>query len=187
MTNAKNRTQREGPTTMQNIEQTIETVGELFETVTGRRFDDTDTGKPIPAERDPEQYIQEQLDRLSAMLGESAQPLPATPAVTAPIAIWESDHELIARVDLPGVSRDKLHVHVERGLLHVAGHRTLPVTKGARLIAQEQSFGPYQRVIALPPGTSSADVSAKIADGVLEVRLQRAESRVTGPTEVLVK
>jgi HSP20 family protein len=66
----------------------------------------------------------------------------------------------VVRADLPGIDLDKdIEVTVEGGLLRLRG---------------KTRYGTFERVLALPSGTTAGDVSARYEDGVLVVAFPMA-------------
>jgi HSP20 family protein len=76
----------------------------------------------------------------------------------------------------PGVEPSTLEVHLERGVLTIAGERKSPLpppdTKAAVHI-NERFAGRFRRVITLPDDADPEGVDAKLRDGVLHVKVQR--------------
>ena len=79
----------------------------------------------------------------------------------------------------PGVDPATLEVHLERGLLTLAGERKSPLpesdTKSAVHI-NERFEGRFRRVLTLPDDADPDQVDAKLRDGVLHITIQRRAS-----------
>jgi HSP20 family protein len=83
----------------------------------------------------------------------------------------EGDRHVV-RADLPGIDVDKdLDVTVEGGLLRLRGQRREDEQEKTRT---EICYGTFERVLALPSGTTAGDVSATYEDGVLTVTFPMA-------------
>ena len=165
-------------TPIDQVDATIESLEQLYKSVTGREAPPVGENAyaPIPPEKDPEQHVQEQLDRLLETL--SGGRGKAERRTWAPcVSIWETSQEIFCCVDLPGVNRDSMRVELRHGWLEVAGERQLPppaTTNGARPRWVETPTGPFQRLIPLPLGAVSESLEAKLHDGVLEIRIPRS-------------
>lgn len=173
---------------MSEIEESIDRVEKLYRTVTGKETPAVaeQPYAPIPAERDPVQHVQEQMDRLFQMLGATPQSAPA-PEFAPQIAVWESEKEVIAFVDVPGTSRDRIELGVQANVLTVSGSRPAPIGNGHRLRFGERPIGAFRRVIPLPLGLKVGELSARLRDGVLEVVIPRDPSvGVTNPRPVTI-
>jgi HSP20 family protein len=87
---------------------------------------------------------------------------------------WIDGDKRIIRADIPGVDPQKdIDLTVEGGLLKLGGQRREEEHDEYRT---EIRYGRFERVIALPPGTTADDVSAHYENGVLTVTMpaQRA-------------
>ena len=90
--------------------------------------------------------------------------------------VWETDDELVYEFDLPGIARDKIAVEVEDGALTVSATRERSTKVDASRFARfERRYGSFARTVGLPQGTTDADVRAAYADGVLEIRVKKAQ------------
>jgi HSP20 family protein len=90
--------------------------------------------------------------------------------------VWEKDSELVYAFDLPGLEQDKIEVEVEDGALTVSAERerTEEVSED-RFHRFERRFGSFSRTVGLPQGVSEDDITAKCADGVLEIHVPKPE------------
>jgi HSP20 family protein len=158
---------------MLGIDETIGEVERLYRTVTGQDVPGANGPyAPIPAEKDPSKYVMEQVERLTRMLGESELAHSEPPPSTPPLSVWETRDEVIVAVQMPGVTKEGLHVESRGRVVFVTGQRR-PVSDSGRILVSEHPLGPYQRIIPLPEGTTAADLSAQINDGVLELRIRK--------------
>jgi HSP20 family protein len=161
---------------MIEIDDAIRQVEMLYRTVTGREVPQSETPyAPIPAENDPQRHVEMQIERLIA-----AMPLPPVPARTwtPAIEVWESQAEIVVRVELAGVPREAIDIAVAQNLLSVSGRRSvLPTENGElRLRGSERPHGMFRRLIALPMGLDPAQMNAQMKDGVLEIRIPRSSA-----------
>lgn len=161
----------------EEIDSTIQSVERLHRAVSGRDSGGAE-GAPIPPERDAAKHVDEQLDKLLAML----TLLPGAGAATAraeaqgwapPVSTFAGRSELLVWVDLPGVSRDCVNVTARPGSVVVTGLRAPPPGE-LRIARAEAALGSFRREIALPLDAALPDISASLKDGVLELRVPRA-------------
>ncbi len=93
---------------------------------------------------------------------------------TPPLSLFESSADVLVCADLPGVTRDRIKVTVDQGVLVIDGERTIPPAGDYRPRAvAEQPFGPFHRAILLPGGLKTSEMNAQLKDGVLEIRIPR--------------
>jgi HSP20 family protein len=155
-----------------DLDHVIGQVSQLYRSLTGREIPSSETPyAPIPAEKDPAQHVQEQVDRLLGSLNGGKTGPDA--AWAPPITIYESNTEVVVALDTPGTTRDRIDVHLEGGMLVVAGQRTPTPADGQTLRHTEARFGTFRRVVPLAPGLRTMAMVARLEGGVLEVRIPR--------------
>jgi HSP20 family protein len=107
------------------------------------------------------------------------------PAYLTPRAnISETADGYMLAAEMPGVSKDGLHVTVENGQLVIAGTRTPWKSEGTVLHRETRDFD-YRRVFELDPSIDATKISAKMEQGVLKLHLPKAES--VKPRKIAVK
>jgi HSP20 family molecular chaperone IbpA len=161
----------------EEVEPTIARVEQLYQTVTGKPVPaDDGVYAPIPPEKDPQKYIEQQLEKLMGALDQQrAQLSGLEPRWVPAVAIFErADHMLIC-VDLPGVKREQVQVELMAGMLAITGQRSAMEDEEGRTLEparHERPTGPFQRLIPCP-AAPGAQVSAQLSNGVLEIRVAR--------------
>ncbi|MEW5850035.1 MAG: Hsp20/alpha crystallin family protein [Myxococcota bacterium] len=161
---------------MTQLDETIAQVERLYRNVTGQDPPSAATPyAPIPPEKNPQQHVEEQMERLSALLGQPVGSSSATPTLTPPITVAESAQETLVCVDLPGVARDQVAVNVSQGMLLITAQRptAVPVGDNVQVRHSERPVGSFRRVVPLPPGTAAEQLSAELSDGVLVIHVPR--------------
>jgi HSP20 family protein len=161
---------------MNEIDETIAASERLHEAITGARPVASSPDAPyapIPPERDPVAHVEEQVERLLYALSGPVAP-PARPASSPPISILESASEYVVLVDVPGISRERLEVQAQGDLIVVGGRRPEPAGDGQRVRLAERPYGPFRRAIRLPTDARTAEMNARLKEGVLEVRIPRS-------------
>jgi HSP20 family protein len=161
---------------MNEIDLTIVANERLHEALTGARPPASNPEAPyapIPPERDPVAHVEEQIERLLEALARPAAPVRAT-AASPPICVYESNIEYVVLVDVPGVRRDRLDVQLRGGTLVIRGRRDNPMPQGYRGRVAEGAFGTFHRAVRMPPDARAAEMSARLDEGVLEIRIPRS-------------
>ena len=98
----------------------------------------------------------------------------------------ENAKEYIVRLEAPGMARDDFDVDVDGNLLTLSGKRELRhEEKTEEYLWQERQEGKFIRSIRLPTAVQAAKIEALYVDGVLTVRLPKAEP--TTKTKVAIK
>ena len=104
------------------------------------------------------------------------------------IDVFEKDHVLVTRIDLPGMAKDDVKVEVTDGYLTIAGERkSEKEEKKDNEYRSERAYGSFYRAVPLPDGARFEDVRATFADGVLEVIVPLPTKAETAPRRVEVK
>lgn len=93
--------------------------------------------------------------------------------VPPPVDIYETAEGLVVKADLPGVSKDKLNVHVENNLLTIRGEAT-HVAPGDS-IYREYGLVNFFRQFELNDRVDQSNISAEFNHGVLTLKLPKAE------------
>lgn len=108
--------------------------------------------------------------------GRGGRPVMPTSAGYPPLNVWEDGDSLYAEAELPGVKSEDLEITVLAGDLTIQGRRNTSAGEGVAFHRQERGTGQFNRVIRLPFEVASERVEASLRDGVLLVKLPRAES-----------
>ncbi|HBG15837.1 MAG TPA: hypothetical protein DDW93_03575 [Firmicutes bacterium] len=93
------------------------------------------------------------------------------------IDLQETDSEIVLQADLPGVSREDLDITVDENVVYLKGETKRDETreeKGYHLT--ERRYGSFQRTIPLPTEVKSEQATACYKNGVLELRIPKAET-----------
>ena len=92
---------------------------------------------------------------------------------TPPIDIYETDDGLVLYADLPGVSPETLELQVQDNKLTLLGRVVPPVPAEARILHREYEVGDFLRSFILSDEVNHEQITAKLANGVLEVFLPK--------------
>ncbi|MBX7165315.1 MAG: Hsp20/alpha crystallin family protein [Pirellulales bacterium] len=90
--------------------------------------------------------------------------------------LWETEHELRAEAELPGVEPGDLEVSVVGNELSLRGARTIREPEGSKVHRRERGAGTFSRVVRLPIDVDANRVEATLKDGVLSIVLPKAEA-----------
>jgi HSP20 family protein len=145
---------------------------------------------------DPFRELEDMSDRLNSMFGRSA--LTRSPgssnkdALTvfdwAPtVDIVETPEEFQIKAELPDVKKEDVKVSVDNGVIRIEGERKQDKEeKGKKYHRIERSYGSFLRTFTLPDNVDESKVQAEFKDGVLNVRLRKAEKAKPKAIEVKV-
>jgi len=95
------------------------------------------------------------------------------------VDIYETENELVLKVDLPGIDEKDLDVRVENNMLTIRGERKFEEkVKEDNYLRIERSYGSFSRSFSLPTTVNTEAINAQYTNGVLTVELaKRAESK----------
>ncbi|MFN7064567.1 MAG: Hsp20/alpha crystallin family protein [Aquificaceae bacterium] len=95
-----------------------------------------------------------------------------TPAVD----LYETDQELVVKVDLPGVKREDIEVSIRDNKLHIKGEKKEEKEEKTETCHRiERVYGKFERVLPLPTEVKIEKTKAEFKDGILEIRIPKAE------------
>lgn len=91
------------------------------------------------------------------------------------VDIHQDGEGYILEVEMPGVAKSGVEVTFEDGKLTLVGHPAQGEAPG-RPVYRERGLTGYRRVFDLDPSIDSEKITATIDQGLLKVRLQKAEA-----------
>lgn len=100
---------------------------------------------------------------------------PVETALTPPVDVIEDAAGITLYADLPGVPKEKLSLHVEADTLTIEGEVALPTPEGMEATHVEVTLPRYRRVFTLSKELDAGKVGAEFANGVLKLRIPKAE------------
>jgi len=100
-------------------------------------------------------------------------------AFVPPVDIYEDEHSIQLKLEVPGIEEKDLDVKVENNVLTVSGERKFEKEeKEENFRRVERRYGSFTRSFTLPNTVNPEDVSADYSNGVLKIKLgKRAEAK----------
>ncbi|RMF57924.1 MAG: Hsp20/alpha crystallin family protein [Calditrichaeota bacterium] len=91
------------------------------------------------------------------------------------VDIRESENELMFIMELPGVSKEDVHIYFEDGYLKVEGERKAEEqTNGVQYLRRERSYGKFARRFKINTRIDTDGIEARFDNGLLMIRLPKA-------------
>ena len=120
--------------------------------------------------------LQEQFNRLFGdVLGRTGEESNLTPWVPA-VDIYETEHELVLKADLPDVNPQDLDIHVENNILTVRGERKFEnQVNEENYLRLERAYGSFSRTFSLANSVKSEAIKADYQNGVLTLSIPKRE------------
>jgi HSP20 family protein len=91
------------------------------------------------------------------------------------VDIRETDAELIVYAAMPGLSKEDVNLEVKDNALVLSGRMKPLGSDEDSWVRRELPRGEFYRAFSLPSDVRAAKVSATMRDGVLEIRLPKAD------------
>ena len=101
-----------------------------------------------------------------------AQP---APALRPRVDVIEDDTGITILADLPGVPKDRLALRVEGETLQIEGDIASDTPEGMEAVYAEVQVPRYRRAFSLSRELDTAKIDAGLKDGVLTLRIPKAE------------
>jgi HSP20 family molecular chaperone IbpA len=98
--------------------------------------------------------------------------------------IYEVNEDIFVIVDLPGVDKDNLEISLEKNVLTINGYVSQEPPEGYALAYAEYEIGDYERSFRLSNMIDQDNIEATLSDGVLKLRLPKAETAKTRKIKV---
>lgn len=118
--------------------------------------------------------IQHRLERLSA---------PGPQGWAPAVDVCETADAFLITAELPGLTRDQIHIELHDGRLTLHGRRDARVAC-EQYHQVERGHGEFARSFTLPPTVDAGDVTADLRDGVLTITVRKGPD--AGPRRVVI-
>jgi HSP20 family protein len=92
-----------------------------------------------------------------------------------PVDIYETENELVLKVDLPALEEKDIDVRVENNMLTIRGERKFDVVNEDNYLRVERAYGSFMRSFTLPNTVSSDNIRAEYHNGVLSLHMAKLE------------
>ena len=124
--------------------------------------------------------MREEMNRLFGQYfreGEGEEGTWLTGGWAPPVDIHETDEALFVKAELPGFSKDDIHIDLHNNRLTLRGERKHETeVKEEQYHRRERAYGSFQRAFQLPTMIDQDKVTANFQNGLLELRLPKIEA-----------
>jgi len=124
--------------------------------------------------------LQNRMNRLfDEQYGSGREESLTTGAFVPPVDIYEDEHSIQLKLEVPGIDEKDLDIKVENNTLTVSGERKFEKEeKEENFHRVERRYGSFTRSFTLPNTVNTEDIQADYNAGVLKIRLaKRAEAK----------
>jgi HSP20 family protein len=99
-------------------------------------------------------------------------------ALAPPVDIFENEHGITVRAEMPGVAKDRLNIQADRNSLVIEGDAAIDMPPGMEALHADVRSTHYRRSFVLSGELETDRIEASLKDGVLSLRIpKRAEYR----------
>jgi HSP20 family protein len=88
--------------------------------------------------------------------------------------IYETDDALTVVMEIPGVQKKDMEIHIENDVLRVEGRVDFGHYEGMEPLYTEYNVGHFARAFTLSSKIDQQQITAKVEDGVLTLTLKKA-------------
>jgi HSP20 family protein len=135
--------------------------------------------------------MQGRLNFMNRLLRESYSPDAPEEALTTtsfapPVDIYEDEHNIVLKMEIPGIDEKDIDIRIENNTLTVHGERKFEKEeKEENFRRVERQYGSFTRSFTLPNSVNPEQVGAHYEQGVLKISLaKKAEAK---PKQIKVK
>ncbi len=119
--------------------------------------------------------LQREVDRVLDTIGVST-PRTALARAFPALNIWDEGDALLAEAELPGLKSEDLEILAQGNTLTLKGTRRSADADNSVYHRRERETGEFSRAISLPVDIDAEHVEATLRDGILTLRLPKAEA-----------
>lgn len=132
------------------------------------------------------EQMRQRVDQLAGNLfGAKARPFTAAGVYPA-INLTEDKDTYFLRAELPGLKNEDIEINATGRSISIAGLKKIAAEgENARYHRREREAGRFSRVIDLPDHINTEKVEASLANGILTVRIPKAET--AKPRQILIR
>ena len=127
---------------------------------------------------------------LPEKVGDSSHPVEAS-IYRQPLAdIFETDKEIVATMELPGVEKKDIEINVDNGVLEVKVEKKeekKEEEKKKGLYRLERSYAGFYRSFRIPENVDADKITATYKNGVLELRIPKKSEKKKKGKKIEVK
>ncbi|WP_456457534.1 Hsp20/alpha crystallin family protein [Nitratifractor sp.] len=129
----------------------------------------------------------EYMNRLMQSVEKVAQEAPSVDFVPA-VNTRETEDAYYIEVDLPGVKKEDITIDVKDNVLTISGERKIEEErKEDDFYRVESIYGTFERSFTLPEDVDVDKIEAEAKDGVLTVKIPKAQSVEKTPKKIEIK
>lgn len=92
-----------------------------------------------------------------------------------PVDVKAEDDAFVVKALVPGIKADELNIQIVNETLNIQGELKNDRDENANYLLSERPFGKFNRSLTLPEPLDASKVEAEVENGVLTLRIPKAE------------
>ncbi|MFC2069359.1 Hsp20/alpha crystallin family protein [Chloroflexota bacterium] len=116
-----------------------------------------------------------EMDELAREIWDAWRPFTAEQSLVPHTDVYEENNQLVMKTDLPGINQKDLDITLAGDRLTIKAEKTEEVAEDTTHHTRERYYGKYFRSFTLPYSVKEGKIQATFDNGVLELRLPKAE------------
>ena len=117
----------------------------------------------------------DEMDRFARDMWNAWRPFTLEHSLVPHTDIYEEKDQLVMKTELPGIDKKDLDISLEGDMLTIKAEKKEEIKEEATHHIRERYYGRYFRSVTLPYPVKADNISATFDNGVLELRLPKAE------------
>jgi len=117
----------------------------------------------------------DEIDSLAREMWDAWEPFSFDHSLVPHTDMYEEKNQLVMKTELPGINKEDLDINLEGDRLTIKAEKKEEVNEDATHHTRERYYGHYFRSVTLPYPVKENKISATFDNGVLEMRLPKAE------------
>jgi HSP20 family protein len=117
----------------------------------------------------------DEVETLAREMWDAWEPLQLDSSLVPLTDMHEEKDQLVMKTELPGIDKKDLDISLEGDILTIKAEKKEEIKEEATDHIRERRYGRYFRSLTLPYPVKADNISATFDNGVLELRLPKAE------------
>ncbi|UCE07631.1 MAG: Hsp20/alpha crystallin family protein, partial [bacterium] len=105
--------------------------------------------------------------------------------ISPAVDVYETEGELVMLLDMPGVSKEEIKVHVDKGIITITGSAHIPQEGDFRYLEFRPNH--YKRSFELASEVDQEKIQADYKQGVLTIKMPKLKKAQTREITINVK
>jgi HSP20 family protein len=124
------------------------------------------------------------MDRFAGNIWDSSKPYTFDTSLVPHTDIYEENDQLVLKTELPGINKEDVNITLQGDRLTIRAEKKEAVIEDSACYTRERQYGQYVRLVTLPFSVKEDEISATFENGVLELRLSKAEESKAKKIEI---